>query len=113
MRWGWPNPLPAPWPREHEPEVVAENTRVVIADVATVTLTETMPAGREVVAGAPTARHRGLLGGDGHGSVGIWEMSEGSVRDVEVDEVFLVVGGQAVLEIDGEPAIDLRPGTLV
>ena len=111
MRWGSPNPLPAPWPQEHGPDV-ARSTRLLIADVTTAALTETMPAGQEVVAGAPTAHHRGLLD-DRHGSVGIWEMSEGSVRDVEVDEVFLVVGGQAVLEIDGEPAIGLRPGTLV
>jgi len=75
-------------------------------------LTETIPAGQEVVTGTPVASHRGLLD-EGGGSLGIWEMSEGCVRDVEADEVFLVLAGRAVLEVGDEPAIDLRPGVLV
>lgn len=88
------------------------SARLVIQDVTKTRLPETLPAGREVVAGTPVAHHQRLLD-HGHGSVGIWEMSEGCVRDVEVDEVFLVLGGQAVLAIEDEPTIALLPGVLV
>ena len=46
----------------------------------------------DVVAGSPTAAVLALdtVGGV---EVGVWEMSEGTARDTEVDEVFVVVSG--------------------
>ncbi|WP_246475964.1 cupin domain-containing protein [Brevibacterium renqingii] len=46
---------------------------------------------------------------------GLWEMSAGAMRDVEGEEVFLVVSGTGRIEFD-EPTradIALAPGTLV
>ncbi|MEV8370508.1 cupin domain-containing protein [Microbacterium sp. NPDC064584] len=48
--------------------------------------------------------------------IGIWEMTEGGMRDIEIDEVFIVLEGEAsvtllVDEVETE-RIDLRPGSL-
>lgn len=43
--------------------------------------------------------------------VGIWEMTPGVMRDVEADEVFVVLAGAATVEFDaGTAALELRPG---
>ncbi|GAB2662826.1 cupin domain-containing protein [Prescottella soli] len=66
-----------------------------------------------VVHGSPTTAHRALTSLPGT-TVGVWEHSPGTSRDVEVDEVFFVVDGQGLLEFeDGSPAVELRPGILV
>ena len=48
--------------------------------------------------------------------VGVWEMTAGAMVDVEVDEVFVVVEGEASVTLlkDGRPAevVELRPGTV-
>jgi len=67
----------------------------------------------EVVAGSPAA---GLasLATVGGASVGIWELSEGTVRDTEADEVFVVLAGEATVRfLDSGGAVELRPGSLV
>lgn len=46
---------------------------------------------------------------------GLWEMSAGTMRDVEGEEVFLVISGTGRIEFD-EPAlapVELGPGSLV
>lgn len=53
----------------------------------------------------------------GGATVGIWEMTAGSMRDIEADEVFVVVSGEATVELieeDGQVAqtIELRAGSL-
>ncbi|MCD1286017.1 MULTISPECIES: cupin domain-containing protein [unclassified Brevibacterium] len=55
------------------------------------------------------------LGTIGSVDYGLWEMSAGAMRDVEGDEVFLVVSGRGRIEFD-EPArsaVELHPGSLV
>lgn len=55
------------------------------------------------------------LGTIGGVDYGLWEMSAGAMRDVEGDEVFLVISGRGRIEFD-EPArspMELRPGSLV
>ena len=72
---------------------------------------EPLPAD-EVVDGSPTAAVVTLaeLGGTG---VGLWEMTEGTARDTEADEVFVVVAGRgSVTFADGE-RIELSPGVAV
>lgn len=48
--------------------------------------------------------------------MGVWEMTAGAMRDVEVDEVFVVVSGEATVDLveDGEvvATVDLRPGVV-
>ncbi|WP_231444768.1 cupin domain-containing protein [Brevibacterium zhoupengii] len=46
---------------------------------------------------------------------GLWEMSAGTMRDIEDDEVFIVISGNGRIDFDDmklDP-IDLSPGTLV
>ena len=56
------------------------------------------------------------LGTVGGANIGVWEMTAGGMRDVEVDEVFLVIDGEATVtwtRPDGtETTIELRPGVL-
>lgn len=75
-----------------------------------------LPAAPEqVVSGAPTTAlaELGALGGV---FIGLWEASVGGMRDVEVDEYFLVIAGRAsVALLDGEDEverIELRPGVV-
>ena len=46
---------------------------------------------------------------------GLWEMSAGAMRDIEGDEVFLVISGTGRIEFDEPvlPPVELSPGTLV
>ena len=47
------------------------------------------------------------------GEWGVWEMTPGAMRDVEVDEFFVVVSGEATLErqVEGvSETTELRPG---
>ena len=72
-----------------------------------------MPAGRETVEGEPVAGFT-TLGELGNGAeAGVWEMTVGCVRDVEADEVFVVLSGDATLRFADGETLDLRPGALV
>ena len=85
--------------------------RVLAADALSLPLAS-YDAG-EVVAGSPTA---GLASLDtvGGASVGIWELSEGTVRDTEVDEVFVVLAGEATVRfLSSDEAVELGPGMVV
>ncbi len=48
--------------------------------------------------------------------VGVWEMTSGAMIDIEVEEVFVVIDGEATVTLleDGQRAevIELRPGTV-
>lgn len=67
----------------------------------------------QVVAGAPTtgvARLGSFAGSD----YGVWEMSPGSMSDVEQDELFVVLEGTASLAfIDEGRTLELVPGVVV
>ncbi|MEU4244900.1 cupin domain-containing protein [Actinoplanes sp. NPDC026619] len=82
-----------------------------LADVAV----EHSPAGAdEVVSGAPTLGTTPITTlGDTEVEVGVWEMSVGAVRDVEVDEVFLVLAGAATITVDGGAPVAIAVGDLV
>lgn len=75
-----------------------------------------VPAER-VAVGTPTVASMALAELDGF-EVGVWELTEGTTYDVEVDEVFVVTAGRASVVIepqDGHPArkAELAPGTLM
>ncbi|MFC5125280.1 cupin domain-containing protein [Pseudoclavibacter helvolus] len=55
------------------------------------------------------------LGAFAGAEFGLWEMSAGSMFDVEADEVFLVISGTATVEFlePALPPIDLEPGSIV
>ena len=66
----------------------------------------------DVLAGQPVA---GLLPLAELGSVeiGIWELASGTVRDVEADEVFVVLAGDATVRFADGGSVELRPGAVV
>lgn len=64
----------------------------------------------QVLAGAPSTGWTML-----DAQVGVWEMTPGSMRDVEEDEVFVVLAGAATVAFE-EPALPdaaLRPGSIM
>lgn len=66
-----------------------------------------------VVDGRP---HTGVggLGNFAGLEVGVWEMTPGVMRDVEADEVFVVISGAATVEFaDGTAPLVLGPGDVV
>jgi uncharacterized cupin superfamily protein len=79
---------------------------------------EPVPAA-QLLRGAPTAATAvlgamdGTAGTGGEGlELGVWEMTPGTMSDVEADEVFIVLSGAATVEIDafgGQPARTLEP----
>lgn len=70
-------------------------------------------AGAQRVAGAPRT---GVveLGSFGGREVGVWEMTPGTMSDVEADELFVVIAGRATVEFvaTGE-TIAIGPGDVV
>ncbi|KAA1424521.1 cupin domain-containing protein [Mumia zhuanghuii] len=66
----------------------------------------------DVVAGSPTTASA-ELGSLGETRVGIWEITAGTVRDVEVDEMFVVLAGDATVRFEDGSTIALRPGVVV
>lgn len=83
---------------------------VYAASEVPVALTPVPPA--QVVAGAPAT---GTVDLDEDMGMGVWEMTPGAMRDVEIDEVFVVVAGSATVEFVAPalPAIELAPGAIV
>lgn len=41
---------------------------------------------------------------------GIWEITPGTVTDVESDEMFVVLSGRATIEVEGGATIEIGPG---
>ena len=81
-------------------------------DALTIGLEELPIAPDDIRAGTPTAGVVTLVD-DLAVEIGVWELTEGTVVDTEVDEVFVVVAGTgSVIFSDGEP-VDLRPGVVV
>tara|TARA_R110000868_G_scaffold43633_1_gene146348 strand:- start:29174 stop:29530 length:357 start_codon:yes stop_codon:yes gene_type:complete len=73
---------------------------------------EPVPAAQRT-AGEPETGYA-VLGTLGEAELGVWEMTTGGMRDVEVDEVFVVLDGRATVAFeDGRPSVELAPGVLV
>lgn len=66
----------------------------------------------DVVTGSPTSGSVDL-GRFGEVEVGIWEITPGVVRDVEADEVFLVLSGEGEVRLSTGESLSLRPGVVV
>ena len=62
------------------------------------------------VAGSPATGYVEL-----EDSLGVWEMTPGAMSDVEADEVFIVIAGDATVEFvdPALPSVELRPGSVV
>ena len=44
---------------------------------------------------------------------GIWELTPGTVTDVEADELFVVLSGSATIAFEDGPTLDVGPGDVV
>ena len=86
--------------------------RLLAPDLRSTTLSPEPVAPEDVVEGSPTtaALTIGTVGGV---EVGAWEMSEGTVRDTEVDEVFVVLSGRGTVTFSDGERLDLAPGVAV
>ena len=70
-------------------------------------------AADQVVDGQPRTG-TGRLGMFGDREVGVWEMTPGTMTDVEADEAFVVISGSATVEFaDGSATLHLGPGDVV
>ena len=68
----------------------------------------------EVRDGSPTTASAALaIVGDTE--IGVWEMTQGTASDVEVDEVFVVLSGRATIEFEDPvlPSLAIGPGSVV
>jgi uncharacterized protein len=86
--------------------------RLLSPDVTTAMLEHEPLPPEEVVDGSPTAAVL-TLDTVGGAEVGLWEMTDGTARDTEVDEVFVVVSGAGHVTFEDGERIDLAPGVAV
>jgi uncharacterized cupin superfamily protein len=86
-----------------------------VTDAAALPLAHEPVSPEQIVAGSPTTGYSALFDADGPGEIGVWEMTEGAMRDTEVDEVFVVIAGRATVEFVAprHPLVELRPGSVM
>ncbi|MCY7325770.1 MAG: cupin domain-containing protein [Microbacteriaceae bacterium] len=79
--------------------------------LAAVLLHESVPA-EQLVSGQPTTGSV-AVGTFAGREYGVWEMSPGTMSDVEVAELFVVIAGAGRIELaDGSAPVELRPGSV-
>jgi uncharacterized cupin superfamily protein len=67
-----------------------------------------------VLAGTPTTASKELwTSADGTFSHGIWEITPGTVTDVEADEAFTVLTGSATIAFEDGPTLEITAGSFV
>jgi uncharacterized protein len=88
------------------------NTRFVDLDAFVTELPRQRIPTNETLDGFPTAGARAIaeIGG---AEVGIYDMSPGMARDIECDEVFVVLSGRGSIEFEDGEVLPLAPGSVV
>ncbi|MGJ5828196.1 cupin domain-containing protein [Streptomyces ossamyceticus] len=66
----------------------------------------------DILVGRPVAAAK-TLGELGGPEVGVWTLTTGTVRDIETDEVFVVLAGDATVRFDTGDSIELAPVVVV
>ncbi len=88
-----------------------------VTDAAALALPPTPVPPDQIVAGTPATGvvELGAVTPETAVQVGVWEMTPGAMRDVEADEVFVVIAGRATVAFEEPPlpGIELRPGSIV
>ena len=87
-------------------------------DVADAVLSEDELAPEQILAGDPRVSSAVLheaVDPSGGRTVerGIWQITPGTVTDVEADELFVVLSGRATVEFEDGPALEVGPGSVV
>lgn len=77
--------------------------------VAEAELTVDGPDLSSVIAGNPVTSSLVLAESDS-GERGIWQITPGTVTDVEADEMFVVISGRATIAVEGGPVFNVGPG---
>jgi uncharacterized cupin superfamily protein len=92
--------------------MTAAERRLLSADARALPLAHEAVAPADVRDGAPTTASAELMSSGG-ASVGVWEITPGTVVDVEADEVFVVLAGRGEVELDDGSRLPLSAGTAV
>lgn len=80
-------------------------------DAANVELEEWPLSADQVLAGSPSVAGLVLdVSTDGSVERGIWQHTPGVSRDVEADELFVVISGRATVTVAGAATLELAPG---
>ncbi|MCX3060430.1 cupin domain-containing protein [Streptomyces beihaiensis] len=67
----------------------------------------------QIVSGEPVVTGKVLWESpDGKQLRGIWQITPGVVTDTEADELFVVAGGRATVEVEGGPTLEVGPGSV-
>ena len=94
------------------PEPTTASARLLCPDAAAVELPAAPLDAATVRAGSPATSCLPLE--ERHGSeVGVWQLTEGEVSDVEVDEVFVVLSGAGTVTFEDGSSLALQPGAVV
>ena len=84
-----------------------------VANAAAVSLAMAAVPDDQRVSGEP-ATGNAVFGTFADLEVGVWEMTAGVMRDIEADELFVVLSGSARVDFaDGSASLDLNPGDVV
>ena len=84
-----------------------------VVNAAAVSLAMAAVPDDQRVSGEP-ATGSAVFGTFGDLEVGVWEMTAGVMRDIEADELFVVLSGSARVDFaDGSASLDLNPGDVV
>jgi uncharacterized cupin superfamily protein len=89
-------------------EVDVEGPWVVAVGDAELSADELDP--QDVLAGTPATASHELMQATGTTDLGIWEITEGTVTDVEADELFVVLSGSATIAFEDGPTLEVGPG---
>ncbi|MET8754049.1 cupin domain-containing protein [Streptomyces sp. NPDC059104] len=66
----------------------------------------------QIVSGTPVVTGKVLWEAeDGSQIRGIWQITPGVVTDTEANELFVVVGGRATIEVEGGATLEVGPGS--
>lgn len=87
-------------------------SRLVTTDVNAIDLPALSLDQNDVVAGTPRTYYAPLAT-MGDAEVGTWEITSGTVTDVEDEEVFVVLSGSGLLTFADGTSLMLLPGTVV
>lgn len=94
------------------PGVGVMSRRLIAVDTFRALLGPPSVTAEEVLEGSPSASAIALAA-IGDVEVGLWEMTPGAMRDVEAEEIFLVVDGRGKVEFDDGEVLDLEAGAVV
>lgn len=87
-------------------------SRLLTDDVRTEEASSLPADPQDVIEGTP-ATMTIPLAALGDAEFGIWEITAGTVRDTETDEIFLVIDGSGTVEFGDGTTIELNPGVAV